>query len=231
MNTNRGCLLNKRKTEKVIWLLYPLLLSWLILIVLSVSLSATMVTVKGLFNGAAILIIDGRQVLLKEGKSKHGVTLVEATSRDAILDINGERQRVGLSKQVGGHYQAPTVKTVRITSKQGGHHWVQGKINGHTVDFMVDTGASLISMNIATAKRLGIDYKKGTPGHVSTANGITEVRRVTLNEVTIGSITHHNIEASVSLDNSLPITLLGNSFLSKVNMRVENGVMILESHH
>jgi aspartyl protease family protein len=207
-----------------------LILSCLTLSSLCFQVSAKTVTVKGLFSGAAILVIDGEQVLLKKGKSKYGVTLVEATSRDAILDINGKRQQVVISKQVGGDYETPTVKTVRIASRQGGHHWVQGRINDYAVDFIVDTGASLVSMNAVTAKRLGINYEKGEPGYMSTANGVTEVSRVILSEVTIGSITHYNIEASVGLDNSLPVTLLGNSFLSKVKMRVENGVMILESH-
>lgn len=206
------------------------ILFWLALSLLCISASATTVTVKGLFSGAAILIIDGQQVLLKKGVSKHGVTLIEATSRAAILDVNGQRQRVGLSKQVGANYRVPTVKTVQIASRQGGHHWVRGSVDGHAVDFVVDTGASLVSMNAATAKRLGIDYEKGKRGHMSTANGITEIRRVILSEVTIGSITRYNIEASVSLDNSLPVTLLGNSFLSKVEMRIEKGVMVLQSH-
>lgn len=191
--------------------------------------SATTVTVKGLFNGAAIVIIDGRQVLLKAGDSQYGVTLIEANSRHALVEIDGERRQIGLSQQVGGHYQSPAVKTVRIVSGRDGHHWIRGGINGHTVDFLVDTGASLIAMNIATAKRLGIDYDRGEIGRIITANGATEIRRVLLKKVTVGSITGYNIEASVSLDNSLPFTLLGNSFLSRVNMRTENGVMILES--
>ncbi len=193
------------------------------------ALSANSITVKGLFKGAALLIIDGQQVLLKEGKTKEGVKLIQATSRDALLEINGQRQRVGLSKQVGGTYQAAKSKKVRIVSQQGGHHWVRGQINGRSVDFVVDTGASLISMNLSTAKRLGIDYKNGQQGYISTANGVKETRLVTLPKVSIGEIVQYNVKASVSLDDALPVTLLGNSFLSRMNMSVENGVMILES--
>ena len=191
--------------------------------------SANSITVKGLFKNAALLVIDGQQVLLKEGKTKHGVTLIEATSRDALLEVDGRRQRVGLSKQVGGNYQEPTVKTVRIASQRGGHHWARGSINGHSVDFLVDTGASVIAMNLSTAKRLGIDYQKGKPSYVNTANGIAEARLVTLHKVTVGGITQYNVEASVSLNDALQVVLLGNSFLSRTNMRTENGVLILES--
>ncbi len=191
--------------------------------------SAETIMVKGLFKGAALLIVDGEQVLLKEGKTKLGITLIKASSRDAVLEINGQRQRVELSKQIGGNYRQVDTKVVRIASQEGGHHWVRGQINGNNVDFVVDTGASLVSMNLATAKRLGIDYEKGEVAYASTANGVAERRLVTLQKITVGEITHYNVAASVGLDNALPVTLLGNSFLSRNNMRIEDGVMILES--
>ena len=203
-----------------------------VLILFSLSFnvwSANSITVKGLFKGAALLIIDGEQILLKEGKSKYDVKLIEATSRDALLEINGKRQRVGLSKQVGGTYQQAENKVVRIASQRGGHHWVRGAVNGRSVDFFVDTGASLIAFNLSTAKRLGIDYRNGEPGLMNTANGVTEMRLVTLKKVTVGEITLHNVRASVSLNDALKVALLGNSFLSRTNMRTENGVLIMES--
>lgn len=192
-------------------------------------LSANSVTVKGLFGGAALLIIDGEQVLLKKGKEKFGVKLIDASSKDAVLEINGKRQRVGLSKQVGGQYQTARTKTVRLASGRGGHHWVRGQVNGRSIEFLVDTGASLIAMNISTARRLGIDYEKGAPSRIQTANGTVETRIVNLSKVTIGEITHYNISASVSLNNALTVTLLGNSFLSRVNLRTENGILIMEA--
>lgn len=209
---------------------YSKLLScFFLLCYLSPALSANNITVKGLFGGAALLIIDGEQVLLKKGKKKSGVKLINATSQYADLEINGKRERVGLSKQVGGQYQVSRTKMVRIASKKGGHHWVRGLVNGRGVEFLVDTGASVIAMNLSTAKRLGIDYEKGKVTSISTANGIAEARLVNLRKVTIGEITHYNIAASVSLDNALSVTLLGNSFLSRVNLRTDNGVLIMEA--
>ena len=197
---------------------------------LSSLAQATEVIVKGLFNGAAVLVIDGQQSLVKEGKTKRGVTLIQANSKEAIIKVNGKQQRVTLSSQVGGSYQASDTKTVRIASLRDGHHWVRGQINDRSVDLLIDTGASLISMNRSTAKRLGVDLTKGKVGYTSTANGVVEAVSVNLNRVTIGEITHYNIEASVLPDNSLPVVLLGNSFLRLVDMRIENGVMILESN-
>ncbi len=193
------------------------------------TLSADSITVKGLFGGAALLIIDGQQVLLKKGKEKFGVKLISATSKDAVLEINGQRQTVGLSKQVGAQYKPPSKSIVRLNSKLGGHYWTQGRVNGRSVKFLVDTGASLIAMNLSTAKRLGIDYEKGERGAVSTANGVVETRVVNLKKVTIGGITQYNVSASVSLNDALAVTLLGNSFLSRVNLRTDNGVLVMEA--
>ena len=206
------------------------LVLWTFLMCLSgLASSATSVKVKGLFSGAALLIINGEQVLLKKGKEKFGVTLVAASSKEAVLEIDGKRQRVGLSRQVGGHYKAATTKIVRVPSKRGGHHWVRGQINGRGVEFLVDTGASLIAMNLSMAKRLNIDYESGALSRTQTANGPVEIRVVNLNRVTIGEITYYNIAASVSLNNALTVTLLGNSFLSKVNLSTDNGVLIMEA--
>jgi len=191
--------------------------------------SSQVVVVKGLFKNAALLLVDGEQVLIKVGKTKKGITLIKANSKDAVLKIGGQRQTVGLSKQVGGNYQAATSRVVRIASQEGGHHWVRGQVNGRNVDFLVDTGASVVAMNLSTAKRLGVDYQNGQPGYINTANGVTEIRVVNLGKVTVGSITHYNVQASVSLNDALSVTLLGNSFLSRTNMKTENGVLILES--
>jgi aspartyl protease family protein len=185
---------------------------------------------KGIFGKTSALFeIDGKDKVFRVGKTQHGITLLEVTSQNVLVDIDGERQYLTLSKQTTASYKKPTVRTVRVSSGEGGHYWVQGKVNIHSVNFVVDTGATNISMNLSTAKRLSINYQDGQPVRMSTANGVKEARLVTLKKVTIGEITQYNIAATVSLDDSLPVVLLGNSFLSGVDWRTENGVLILES--
>lgn len=195
----------------------------------ALGVAADNISVKGLFKNTIVLVIDGRQVLIKKGETKDGVTLIESSSQQAVIDVQGKRQTVTLSSQVGGSYSAPSKSVLRIASQDGGHHWVRGQINGRSVNFVVDTGASVISMNLSTARRLGIDYENGRPSSSVTANGRKETRTVLLDRVTIGPITQYQVLASVHLDDALPVVLLGNSFLSKLNMRIEEGVMILES--
>ena len=206
------------------------LLTLLALLLLSAqSLAANNMTVKGLFKNTIVLTVDGQQLLIKKGQTKEGITLIQSNSRQAVIEVGGQRQTVTLSSRVGGSYQAPSKRVVRIASQQGGHHWVRGQVNGRSVDFVVDTGASVISMNLSTAKRLGIDYQKGKPARASTANGVIEVRSVLLEKVTVGSIIQNQVAATVHMDDSLPVVLLGNSFLSNVDMRTEDGVLVLEA--
>ncbi|MFT7387191.1 MAG: aspartyl protease family protein [Candidatus Endobugula sp.] len=191
--------------------------------------AAEIIILKGLFGKkSALVTIDGNDHVLTVGKKKKGVLLIGIEGQEAIIQINQQRQRISLSKQVSIGYKQPTIKTVRIASQEGGHYWVAAQINGRTVNVVIDTGATTISMGVSTAKDLGVDYSNGKPVQMSTANGVTEGRMVVLKKVTIGAISRYNISAVVALNDALPVILLGNSFLSGVDMRTENGVLILE---
>lgn len=191
---------------------------------------AEIIELKGLFGKKAILLnVDGKDRMLRIGSPRAGLALLEIKGKKALVDVNGKSQWYSLSRQTSATYKEPTTKTVRIASGQGGHYWVTGKVNIHSVDFVVDTGATTISMNASTARRLGLDYKSGEPIQLSTANGIKKASLVKLKKVTIGEITQYNVAATVAFDDALPFVLLGNSFLSGVNWRKENGILILES--
>jgi aspartyl protease family protein len=203
---------------------------YILMLLPAISYAVNSIELTGLFGKkAALLLIDGEETLVKLGKPKRGITLIEVIGQDVLLDVDGRRQQISLSRQGGGAYKSPEVKTVRIASQQGGHYWVKGLVNGYSVDFVVDTGATTISMNSSMATRLGIDYKNGQPIKIATANGLSDAMRVSLQKVTIGEITQYNVAATVTLTDALSVVLLGNSFLSGVDMRTENGVLILES--
>ena len=192
----------------------------------------THISVKGLFKNTAVAIIDGQQRILKVGKpSPEGVLLISANSKEAVVEINGKRQTLYLGREVGTAYSAPEANEVRIAEGDNGHHWITGKINGRTARLLVDTGASTISMNSIEAKRLNVDYLGGNPVSVSTASGIARGFVVNLNSVTVGSITLNNI-STIVLEGEFPSEiLLGNSFLSEVNMKIEQGVLVLKAKY
>jgi aspartyl protease family protein len=92
---------------------------------------------------------------------------------------------------------------------------------------MVDTGATLVSIGKDDAERLGLDLSTARRGATQTANGAVVVALVTLSSVRIGDVELANVGAVV-MPQSMPVVLLGNSFLSRLQMKRENDVMRLE---
>ena len=209
--------------------LFALLLSMLA----ATAAAVTKVTVVGLFKDTAIVVIDGTRQLLRSGDtSPEGVTLVSADSKEAVLEIDGEQKRYGLGGQIGGTYKKPDQVTVRIWPTPNRMFAVLGSINGYPVDFIVDTGATLVSLSGQQARRLGIDYRVvGTPSQSSTASGIAKIYLVNLNRVKVGDIELRNVGGAVHDGDFPPATLLGMSFLSRLNMRQDGQVLELQTKY
>ena len=107
-----------------------------------------------------------------------------------------------------------------------------GSINGRTVNFMVDTGATAIAMSSDEARRLGIVYRlDGDPVGVTTASGTVPGHRVTLDRVTVGDITLRNVDALVIPGNLPEQVLLGLTFLNRVEIRQDGTVMVLRTKY
>lgn len=190
---------------------------------------ATEVNVVGLFNGKAMLSLDGAkpQMLSAGQATAQGVKLISADSREAVLEIDGKRKTLGMGQSLS--YAASsggTGKSVALSADGRGHFFAQGSVNGGVTRFMVDTGATYVSLSGAEARRLGIDYQKGARGMMSTANGAVPAYRITLNTVKIGDVSVNQVEASVH-EAPMEITLLGMSFLNRVEMRREGSTLTL----
>lgn len=201
----------------------------LFLYVLAQASFALDVEVKMLAKGSALLQIDGKQRMLREGaRSPEGVLLVSADTQKAIIEIAGQRQTMTLNRRISNQFSAAEKTVVRIASSRGGHYVTPGLINGTPVEFMVDTGATMIAMNYQQAERLGIDYRAGKSMRVSTANGVAQAFEVVLSSVSVGNIVLNQVVAAVSTTTSPEVILLGNSYLSKVDLRVDDGVLLLQ---
>ncbi|RMF09614.1 MAG: TIGR02281 family clan AA aspartic protease [Alphaproteobacteria bacterium] len=106
---------------------------------------------------------------------------------------------------------------VVVRRARDGHFWVEADINGVTIPFLVDTGASHVVLSPADADRLGLyltpnDYTQS----YDTANGVVRAAPVELAEVRIGPLRVSNVTASV---NGAPLrqSLLGMSFLGRLD--------------
>jgi aspartyl protease family protein len=104
-----------------------------------------------------------------------------------------------------------------------------GSINGYTVDFLVDTGASVVAINSTLAKRLGIQYKlEGEETIVGTASGNTLAFSVSLDQVKVGDLMLRNIEAVIIEGNDPQTPLLGMSYLGRLKLNNEGQTLELE---
>ncbi|MGQ0658571.1 MAG: retropepsin-like aspartic protease family protein [Chromatiales bacterium] len=189
------------------------------------------IRVVGLFKDKAVVEIDGKQSLLNAGgPAKNGVRLISANSQQAVLEVDGERATYKLASQIGGTYAPPSDgKIVQIGPDHVGMYMANGTINGYSVRFLVDTGATMVAMNRHVARRLGINYRiDGKEGVTQTASGYTRAYYLKLKKVTIGEIALNEVEAAV-LDGDQPTeVLLGNSFLGRLDMQREGKILYLK---
>lgn len=207
-------------------------LLFLLLCLLPLAAAAQQVQLKALFGSSAMLEIDGRQRLLKAGQtSPEGVKLLEATTNYARVAVDGRAQKLTLDASVAASYARAKRAEVRLVADSRGHFSTHAWVNGRRVPVLVDTGATSMSFNYPTARRLGLDLERAQPIRVSTANGVVRAYKLTLNSVAVGGIKLHNVEATVHPDDFPGVTLLGNSFLSRVDMEQQRGMLILRARN
>jgi aspartyl protease family protein len=191
--------------------------------------AATDVTVVGLSSARASVSINrGSPRWLAVGqRSPEGVLLVAVDREAATFEIDGKRRVLRMNQAyVAAGAAAGGSSSVTLKADARGHFVTDGQVNGGTVRFMVDTGATTIALPAADAKRLGIDYLKGERGMVQTANGTAPAYRVKLDTVRLGDITINGVEGVV-LEGGLQTALLGMSFLNRTEMKRDGETMVL----
>lgn len=193
--------------------------------------AVTSVSVIGLFKDKAVVVIDGKQRVMSAGQtSPEGVKLVSADSRQAVLKVNGVLHTYTLSVSAGG--TAPTRgrgTTVTIAPDSEGMYEISGSINGSPVNFVIDTGSTMVTMNGNEARKLGLNYKtEGKQSEFSTATGVDRVYIVNLDRVRVGSIELHDVACSVHEGDYPTYVLLGNSFLNRVALERQGQLLRLK---
>ena len=193
---------------------------------------AQTVSLSGSLGDKAVLIIDGTPRTLTTGQTVQGVRLVNVTGNDAVVEIKGKRvaltlggAQVDLGAARDGRDESGGQQIV-LSAGSGGHFVSSGSINGRAVRFLVDTGATFISISQAEAQNLGLDYRNGQRSWANTANGPVQVYRVSLASVRLGDVQVYNVDATV-VPMPMEFVLLGNSFLMRFQMKRENEIMTL----
>ena len=193
--------------------------------------AAQTVTLSGsLGDLKALLVIDGAPRTVAVGDTVQCVRLLALSNGQAQIEMQGRRStlRIGQAPlRMTGGGAGDGNRQIVLTAGLGGHFTSIGSINGKAVSFIVDTGATAVSIGQPDAQRIGLDLTASNRLIATTANGMVAVHRVLLSVVRIGDVEVHNVDAIV-LPGALPHVLLGNSFLTRFQMKRENDRLTLD---
>src|SRR5450755_4275667 len=199
-------------------------------LLVSTGATALDVNVVGLFPNKAVVQIDaGALLTLAVGQKTrdNNVTLLSVTRDGATFDIQGRPVELGMGPARRAASPAAEAKDAVVRTNDNGSMVADGEVNGMPVRFVVDTGATFITLSAREASRLGIDYRTGQKVAMETANGSAIAYRLKLDTVRVGDMAVHNVEAVIMDGNALPVALLGMSFLNRTDMKREGTVLTL----
>lgn len=218
----------KLRNKISVRLFYTFTLFTLGLLFYKAANAGTEVNVVGLFNGKAVLIVNGgKPKTYSVGEDSNGVKLIAADSATATLLIEGKLKQVVMGQAASVASSSSGVETVTLYANPEGHFVSDCFINGVALKFILDTGATMVALNSGDARYAKIDYKRGTPIQLSTANGVVTAYRVSLASLRIGGLTLNQVEATVVEGGSPPIVLLGMTALNRMSMKRDDIALTL----
>lgn len=209
---------------------------WLLTCLMAIGASAhaqtgPQVALSGVAGGKALVIIDGAPPrFLSIGQAVGGVKLLSVDGDSATVEMDGKRQTLqvgGAPVSVGKGRAGGGGQRIVLTADPSGHFLPQGQINGKSVQFLLDTGATTVAMGAADAKRINLKYEHGQKVRMNTANGTSTGYLIRLDSVKVGDVVAYDVEAVVS-PQPMPFVLLGNSFLNRFQMQKTNDQLTLE---
>jgi len=151
-----------------------------------------------------------------------GVKLQGIENGAAVFNVDGRLVRMTLG--------ASTTSQIVLRAGADGQFRVTAYVNGNPVRAIIDTGASSVAMSSALALKLGIDYRRGQPGTMYTANGSVASYGVLVRSVQIGDVVVTNVPASVQEGREISRdvdVLIGHSFLRNVQLQQSGTTMMI----
>lgn len=191
--------------------------------------AAQSVAWAGGMGDRALLVIDGRAQVMGAGSVAGGVRVLRVSASAVDYEVDGVRLRLspGASGPVAlGDGAAGSAASLVLRAGADQLYHVDCKINGRATAGVVDSGASQVSMSVARATALGIDYSRGRPTTIQTANGSVRGWAIRLDRLAVGALELRDVEAVV-LDADLPHLLVGNSFLRRFRVTSQDGQITL----
>lgn len=193
----------------------------------SISLSGV------LGNSVIVTLADGSiRTLRKAAPVRDGMRLIDIEQgRAALIEIDGKHVKLVLGAapiRLDGRDVSSNPYVVSPDAR--GHLLVDGAISNTRVRFLVDTGASYVSISAADARKAGIAFEKGRRGMSQTANGQVPIWLVSLPVLHVGDIVLHNVEAAVH-ESELPVGLLGMSALKRIELVPDGANYLLKKRY
>jgi aspartyl protease family protein len=177
-------------------------------------------------QSADVVIGRGDPVTIEVGDTIEGVKVLKVDRDSAVLSIDGISKTLPLVADPSvGRVIGRT--TVTLSADARGQFSTTGAVNGQSVPFIVDTGATLTTLSRADASRVGLDYHHGKPAVAMTVNGMVRGWRVSLDSVRVGDVTVRDVDAIVVDNDALPVGLLGMSFLDRFDMHRQGSTLVL----
>jgi len=186
------------------------------------------VGLAGILGSRALLVVDGGEPqAVAVGQSLAGVKVISVQGGQVVVEIGSKKRPLRIGQHAVGGAEADGGGKIVMTADNQGHFYTTGTVNGVSVRFLVDTGATMISLGAGDARRMGLDFERGQKGLTQTANGQGVVSKVQLNTVRIGDVTLHNVDALIH-QTEMPMALLGMSFLNRMEMQRDGSTMTLK---
>lgn len=189
--------------------------------------------VAGSFPGKALLVIDGGtpRAVRVGSTTPEGVKVIAVEGGAVTFTIGtGPRQTLRPGERVARLETAGSGGELALVADSGGHFRTAGQVNGARIDFLVDTGATLVSLGRSDARRAGVDYAEGQRAVSQTANGATAIWLVKLDSLKIGGMVLRNVDAAVH-EHDLPFALLGMSALGRMELRNDGQKLIMRRRY
>ena len=208
-----------------------------LLLSVQATLQAQTLVLAGILGNKALLIVDGgTPKSLAMGETYQGVRVISVGANQAIVERSGQRQSLTIGdvpiwlKDKTNNTANPKATRIVLTATSGGHFIANGSVNGRSVQLLVDSGASFVTISSAQAEQAGINFKAGQATQLHTANGISLGWRIKLDSVRVGDVEVLAVDAVVT-PQPMPFLLLGNSFLSRFQMLRDGDQLTLNKRY
>jgi aspartyl protease family protein len=198
-----------------------------LLALISGSALATDVSLVGVVGSQAVVSVNGSPPhVMAPGSTFNGVQVVSVSPGSAVFMIDGKRESIALGQFYGGTADGGK-ETATLIADGTGAFIGQGSINGRSVRFMADTGATMVVMSSEDADRVGLQWRTAPLGMAHTANGDVQFHLVKIPTIKVGTIVLNNVDGAVQEHGLNLTTLLGQSFLNRTDMSRSGDTMVL----